>query len=133
MMIMMAGLLGTLMLGYFAFAGPSASKAQNRRLEVVRERHSKSNEVAAQAQLKRILQSRTETKMEGFAQRFIPNPALLRTRLNQTGRKWTLVQYTMVSVAIGCAEAASSAEPLAGSLPVPGRLITIWTSTRIHE
>jgi tight adherence protein B len=100
MLIMMAGLLGTLMLGYFAFAGPSASKAQNRRLEVVRERHSKSNEVAAQAQLKRILQSRTETKMEGFAQRFIPNPALLRTRLNQTGRKWTLVQYTMVSVAI---------------------------------
>jgi tight adherence protein B len=100
MLIMVVGLLGTLVLGYFAFAGPSASKAQNRRLEMVRERHSKSNEVAAQAQLKRILQSRADTKMEGFAQRFIPNPALLRTRLNQTGKSWTLPQYAMASLAL---------------------------------
>jgi tight adherence protein B len=100
MLIMMAGLLGTMALGYFALAGPSASKAQLRRLEGVRERHSKSNEVAAQAQLKRILQSRTETRMEGFAQRFIPNPALLRTRLNQTGKSWTLPQYAMASLGI---------------------------------
>jgi tight adherence protein B len=100
MMMMIVGLLGTLGLGYFAFAGPSASKAQNRRLESVRERHSKSNEVAAQAQLKRILQSRTETRMEGFAQRFIPNPALLRQRLHQTGKSWTLPQYAMASAAL---------------------------------
>jgi len=100
MLIFVAGLLGTLVLGYFAFAGPSASKAQIRRLESVRERHSKSNEVAAQAQLKRILQSRTETRMEGFAQRFIPNPALLRQRLQQTGKTWTLPQYAMVSAGL---------------------------------
>jgi tight adherence protein B len=100
MLIMVGGLLGTLALAYFAFAGPSASKAQIRRLEVVRERHSKSNEVAAQAQLKRILQSRADTKMEGFAQRFIPNPALLRTRLNQTGKSWTLPQYVLASLAL---------------------------------
>jgi tight adherence protein B len=99
-LMMIAGLLGTLGLAYVAFMGPSASKAQNRRLESVRERHSKSNEVAAQAQLKRILQSRTETKMEGFAQRFIPNPALLRQRLQQTGKSWTLAQYTMASAGL---------------------------------
>ena len=100
MLIMGAGLLGAVLLAFFAFAGPSASKAQNRRLESVRERHSKSHEVAAQAQLKRILQSRTDTKMEGFAQRFIPNPALLRARLQQTGKSWTLPQYAMASAAL---------------------------------
>ena len=66
----------------------------------MRERHSKSNEVAAQAQLKRILQSRTQTKMDGLAQRLIPNPALLRRRLQQTGRSWTLAQYGLVSLGI---------------------------------
>jgi tight adherence protein B len=90
------GLLAVLGMIYFAVAGPSASKAQNRRLESVRERHSKSTEVAAQAQLKRILAGH-QTKMDGFAQRFIPNPALLRLRLEKTGKSWTLSQYVMVS------------------------------------
>ncbi|MBV8686065.1 MAG: type II secretion system F family protein, partial [Alphaproteobacteria bacterium] len=93
----MAGLLGTLVLAGAAFTGPSMGKAQSRRLESVRERHSKSTEVAAQAQLKRILQSRTQTKMDGLAQRFLPKPALLRKRLVQTGKSWSLGQY-----AAGC-------------------------------
>jgi tight adherence protein B len=100
MLMMMAGLMGTMVLGYYAFAGPSASAAQVRRLESVRERHSKSNEVAAQAQLKRILQSRTESRMEGFAQRFIPNPALLRARLQQTGKSFTIMHYALVSLGL---------------------------------
>src|SRR3954462_2659290 len=94
------GVLAMLAMMVFAVGGPNVSKAQNRRLESVRERHSKSNEVAAQAQLKRILQSRTQTKMDGLAQRLIPNPALLRRRLRQTGRTWTLAQYGMASLAI---------------------------------
>jgi len=93
------GLLAMLGLVFFAFAGPSASKAQSRRLENVRERHSKSNEVAAQAQLKRILAGR-QTKMDGFAQQFIPNPALLRLRLEKTGKGWTLGQYALVTVGL---------------------------------
>ncbi|MGZ8284283.1 MAG: type II secretion system F family protein [Allosphingosinicella sp.] len=99
-LILGGGVLTVLALIIFALDGPSASKAQNRRLETVRERHSKSNEVAAQAQLKRILQSRAQTKMDGLAQRFIPNPALLRRRLHQTGRSWTLAQYGLVSLGI---------------------------------
>lgn len=99
-LIFAMGLLGTLALGYFAFSGPSTSKASLRRLETLRERHSKSNEVAAQAQLKRILQNRTQTKMDSFAQRFLPNPALLRKRLQQTGRSWTLGHYLMTSLGI---------------------------------
>jgi tight adherence protein B len=94
------GVLVVLMLMVFAVGGPNAAKAQNRRLESVRERHSKSNEVAAQAQLKRILQTRNQSKMDGLAQRFIPNPALLRRRLQQTGRTWTLAQYGLVSLGI---------------------------------
>jgi tight adherence protein B len=90
-----AGLIAILV--YAAFSGPSTSKAQLRRLESVRERHSRSNEVAAQAQLKRILQNRTETRMDSFAQQFLPRPALLRKRLQQTGRSWTLGQYALVS------------------------------------
>ena len=94
------GVLVVLAMMAFAMGGPSSSKAQNRRLESVRERHSKSNEVAAQAQLKRILQTRNQTKMDGLAQRLIPKPALLRQRLQQTGRNWTLAQYGMVSLGI---------------------------------
>ena len=99
-MMMAMGLLATLGLGYFAFAGPSPAKAQARRLEGLKERHSKSTEVAAQAQLKRILAHR-QTKMDGMAQRFIPNPALLRRRIEQTGKPWTLVQYVLGSAGIG--------------------------------
>jgi len=100
MMLMAAGLLGTLMLVLFAFAGPSANKVSSKRLESVRERHSKSTEIAAQAQLKRIFANR-QNRVEGFAQRFIPNPALLRKRLEQTGRAWTLGQYAMASAGLG--------------------------------
>jgi tight adherence protein B len=94
------GVLVMLVLMVFAVGGPNVSKAQSRRLENVRERHSKSNDVAAQAQLKRILQSRTQTKMDGLALRLIPKPALLRRRLQQTGRTWTLAQYGLVSLGI---------------------------------
>lgn len=99
-LILAAGVLIALAMMALAMGGPNASKAQNRRIEAVRERHSKSHEVAAQAQLKRILQSRGQTKMDGLAQRLIPNPALLRRRLQQTGRPWTLAQYGLVSLGI---------------------------------
>jgi tight adherence protein B len=66
---------------------------------------SRSTEVVAQAQLKRIMAASNATRMDGFAQRFIPNPALLARRLNQTGKSWTLAQYAMgcfgLAVAIG--------------------------------
>src|SRR5687768_8955078 len=93
MLIMMAGLIALLVIGATAFGKPSVAKASHRRLESVRERHSRSNEVAAQAQLKRIRQTRNDSAIEGLFQRLIPNPALLRQRLEQTGRTWTLPQY----------------------------------------
>jgi tight adherence protein B len=54
LLLLVAGVLGTLLVMYSAFAGPSPARAGSRRLEALRERHSKSSEVAAQAQMKRI-------------------------------------------------------------------------------
>ena len=85
---------------YMAFSGPSAGKIGRRRLEQLRERHSTSTEVAAQVQLKRILAYRRDNKMDGFAARFIPKPALLRRRIEQTGKSWTLGQYMLVSIGL---------------------------------
>lgn len=104
-MIMAGGLALSLLVLYFVFAGPSAAKVQARRLEGVRERHSKSSEVAAQVQLKRIMAGR-ETKMDGVLKQMIPNPALLKLRLQQTGRSWTLAQYVMASAGLAFVIAA---------------------------
>ncbi|MEA3040834.1 MAG: tight adherence protein [Sphingomonadales bacterium] len=98
-LIVAAGLVAALTMVFFALHGPSASKASGRRLEGLRERHSKSAEVATQAQLKRIIAGR-QNRMDGFAQRFIPNPALLRLRLHKTGRTWTVGQYFLASAGI---------------------------------
>jgi tight adherence protein B len=100
MLMMIAGMLGALALVYFSVAGPSPGKAQARRLEGLKERHSRSGEVAAQVQMRRIMANR-ETKMDGVAGRFLPNPALLRKRLEQTGKEWGLGKYLGGSVVVG--------------------------------
>jgi tight adherence protein B len=107
MILLTLGLFATLALILFAFAGPSAEKAGNRRLDALRERHSKSSEVAAQAQLKRILASRGgDGRMEGLATRLLPNPALIQQRLERTGKDWTLGKYFVVCAGIAVATIA---------------------------
>ncbi|MBV9884193.1 MAG: type II secretion system F family protein [Sphingomonadaceae bacterium] len=99
MLLLLAGILGTAMLVFGAFAGPNAGKQVTRRLDDLRERHSRSTDVAAAAQMKRIFANR-QNKGDGFAKRFIPNPALLQLRLSQTGYSWTLAQYLMASAGL---------------------------------
>ena len=99
-MLIIVGGLAAFGLLYALLSGPSARKLQLKRLEKVRERHSASTEVAAQVQLKRILAHHQTGRIEGFAQQMIPRPALLRSRIEQTGRTWTLGQYFMASVGI---------------------------------
>jgi tight adherence protein B len=101
-LLLAMGLLMTLMLAMAAFAGPSTAKAVGKRLEAVRERHSRSTETVAQLQLKRIFAQR-QNRMDGVLQQIVPNPALLRRRLERTGRSWTLVQYTLFSIGLGVA------------------------------
>lgn len=101
MLMIVGGALGTVLVIAALMSGPSFAKATTRRLEVVRERHSRSSEVVQQVQLKKILANRKQaTKVDGFASALIPNPALLRTRLAMTGKSWTLAQYLGASVAL---------------------------------
>jgi tight adherence protein B len=102
LILLVAGAAGTLLLLFAALSGPATAKLVTRRLEVLRERHSRSSEAVAQAQLRKIFAQR-QSKSESFAKRFIPNPALLQLRLSQTGRSWTLSQYVMVSVGLAIA------------------------------
>jgi tight adherence protein B len=100
MLVIGGGVLGALLVLAALFSGPSAGKASNRRLESVRERHSRSSEVAAQVQLKKIMANRRQTKVDGLASSLIPNPALLRQRLAMTGKTWTLPQYVGASLGL---------------------------------
>ena len=84
----------------FAFAGPSAGKAKSRRMDSLKARHSGSGEVLVQAQMRRALTQR-DTKMDGYANRLLPKPDMLRLRLAQTGRSWTLGQYFMACIGLG--------------------------------
>ena len=93
------GVLGVLVLGYFALNGPSASKAVKRRLELLRERHGDTMTANAQAQIRKLLASRN-TRLDGAFATLIPKPALLRKRLEQTGNSITLGKYAMISVGL---------------------------------
>ncbi len=101
MLMIVGGALGATLVIAALMSGPSLAKATSRRLEVVRERHSRSTDVVQQVQLKKILANRKQaTKADGFASALIPNPALLRSRLAMTGKSWTLPQYLGASVAL---------------------------------
>jgi tight adherence protein B len=97
-MLIGSGML-TLLLVYFAFAGPSGDKARKRRLNALRDRHGSSTVAVVEAQMRRIHAQR-ETRMDVFAQKLLPNRATLKKRLDMTGRTWTPGQYLMVSAVI---------------------------------
>ena len=97
--IIAVGVLGFLALGYMALSGPSASKAVKRRLEMLKERHGDTMAANAQAQIRKLLAARN-TKIDGIMATLVPKPALLRKRLDQTGRKVTIGKYATISLAI---------------------------------
>jgi tight adherence protein B len=83
-----------------AFSGPSASKAKSRRMEGLKNRHAGfASEAAMQAQMRRVLTQR-DSKLDGYANRFLPKPDMLRLRLQQTGKNWTLGKYFMTCLGI---------------------------------
>ena len=105
--IVAVGGLATLLLFANAFSGPSASKAVKRRMELVKERHADGVLAAnAQAQIRKLLSSRA-TRIEGFASTLIPKPALLRKRLEMTGKDITLGKYSAISIGIALFVAAA--------------------------
>ncbi|HYC66441.1 MAG TPA: type II secretion system F family protein, partial [Reyranellaceae bacterium] len=72
--------------------------------ELIRERHGDAIAANAQAQIRRLFANRA-TKVEGLASSIIPKPALLRRRLEMTGREITLGRYALVSLGLGFAVA----------------------------
>ena len=104
--IILIGGLGALALAFFAMRGPSASKAVKRRIELVKERHGDAIAGNAQAQIRRLFADRA-SRIEGFASTLVPKPALLRKRLEMTGREITLGKYAMICAAIALFVAAA--------------------------
>lgn len=88
----------------FAFAGPSAGRAQTRRIAAVRERHGDAL-VVAEAQLRRISMT-SDTKMDLAFTRILPNPVQLAKRLAMTGKTWTVGQYGMATAGLSVVVAA---------------------------
>jgi len=90
---------GVLALAYMALRGPSASKALKRRMELVKERHGDIIAGNAQAQIRKLMAERA-SKIEGFATTLIPKPALLRKRLEMTGKEISLGRYASICLGL---------------------------------
>jgi tight adherence protein B len=79
--------------------GPSASKALKRRIELVKERHGDIIAGNAQAQIRKLMAQRA-SRIEGYASSLIPKPALLRKRLEMTGKDIPLGKYAVICIGI---------------------------------
>jgi tight adherence protein B len=100
--ILIFGAIGAVFLLVSAFSGPNADKAAKRRMELVKERHAEGIAASAQAQIRKLMSGRAGG-IEGFASRMIPKPALLRKRLEMTGKNIALGKYAMVCGGIALA------------------------------
>jgi tight adherence protein B len=97
--LLIIGGIGALTLGFMAMRGPSASKALKRRVELIKERHGDVIAGNAQAQIRKLFAERA-SKFEGYASTLIPKPALLRKRLEMTGREISLGKYVAICLGI---------------------------------
>ncbi|MES2001512.1 MAG: type II secretion system F family protein [Pseudomonadota bacterium] len=97
--VLMAGIFLTLGMGVLAFSGPSTGKAMKRRREAIKERHGDIVAGKAEAQIRKLMQARN-SRIEGLASSLIPKPALLRKRLEQTGKQISLGRYATICSAI---------------------------------
>jgi tight adherence protein B len=94
-------IFSVLVVGYAAFAGSGAAKAQKRRMQAVRYRHSESLDAKVDAQFKRAVAARKPKtyKVAGSGSR----TEALAMRLNRTGRTWTVTQYIYASIGLAIA------------------------------
>ena len=102
MMMILMGAAAALVLFMLAsaFSGPSAGKAYKRRIELIKERHGDNALAAnANAQIRKLFAQRN-SRVEGWASTLLPKPALLRRRLEQTGKNYTLAQYGLASLGL---------------------------------
>jgi tight adherence protein B len=91
MLVMGGGVAVTLLLLVFALSSPSYEKAQSRRLGGLKERHG-GGTTGADAQMRKMIAYRPNVQRAGLG-KLLPDAALMRKRIAQTGKTWTLVQY----------------------------------------
>jgi len=97
--LLMIGGVGALALAFMAMRGPSAGKAVKRRIELIKERHGDVIAGNAQAQIRKLFAERA-SRWEGYASTLIPKPALLRKRLEMTGKEISLAKYSMICLGV---------------------------------
>jgi tight adherence protein B len=97
--LLIIGGVGALLLALIAIQGPSSSKNVKRRMELIKERHGDAIAGGAQAQIRKLFAERAN-RLEGYASTLIPKPALMRKRLEMTGKDITLGKYAMVCVGV---------------------------------
>ena len=100
--IILIGGLGAVALAFLAVRGPSASKSLKRRIELVKERHGDIIVGSAQAQIRKLFAQRAN-RVESYVSTLIPKPALLRKRLEMTGKEINLGKYGMICLGIALA------------------------------
>ncbi|QYU70280.1 type II secretion system F family protein [Leptolyngbya sp. 15MV] len=94
-------LMAVVVVGYALVSGPSPAKEGQRRLSQVRYRHSESTDAKVESQLKKAIAQR-RPKMHKVAGSGSKVEALA-TRLDRTGKPWTVVQYLYASLGIALA------------------------------
>ena len=84
--------------GYLVLSMPSTGKAQKRRLEAVRYRHSESTSTKVESQLKKAIAARKPKRyrVAGSGSR----TEALAMRLDRTGKGWSVSQYIYASIAV---------------------------------
>ena len=92
------GLMALMVVGYVALSGPSVAKESQRRLNAVRYRHSESTDTKVESQLKKAIANRKPKaqKTPGSGSRI----EVLETRLDRTGKAWTVSQYFYASLGL---------------------------------
>ena len=98
LLLLIGGLTTLIYIGYAAYAGPSVSKASQRRLQAVRYRHSESTDAKVESQLKKAIAAR-KPKMHRIAGSGSRLEAL-QGRLVRSGKRWTVTQYVYASVGV---------------------------------
>jgi tight adherence protein B len=97
--LLIIGGFGAAFLAFMGMRGPSAAKNLKRRMELIKERHGDVIAGNAQAQIRKLFAERAG-KLEGYASTLIPKPALLRKRLEMTGKNISLGKYAMVCIGV---------------------------------
>ena len=91
-------IFSVLVAGYFLVAGSGAGKAQKRRLESLRYRHSQSTDAKVESQFKKAIAAR-KPKVQHLAGSGSRTEAL-EMRLDRTGKGWSVSQYIYATLGI---------------------------------